>query len=88
MVVYWDALHPCLKHEEKLKGCKEKEHAAQLRMKIGNLKTKRALIIKSASSGLNTDVLNAVFAAKPGEVNEAEILRTGNFALLANLVKV
>eukprot|EP01084_Bolivina_argentea_P057384 104839_1 len=75
------------KHEEKLKGCKEKEHTAQIRAKIVNLKTKRALINKSASTGLNTDVLNAVFAAKPGEVDEMEIIRTGNFSQLANLVK-
>ncbi len=87
-MVYWGTFFLCLKHEEKLEECKEMEHAAQIRIKIGNLKTKRALIIKSASAGLNTDILNAVFAAKPGEVNEIEIIRTGNFSQLANLVKV
>ncbi len=71
-----------------MKGCKEKEHAAQIRDKIVNFKTKRALIIKSASAGLNTDVLNAVFAAKPGEVDEIEIIRMGDFSQLASLVKV
>ncbi len=88
-MVYWGTFFLCLlKHEEKLKGCKEKEHTAQIRAKIVNLKTKRALINKSASAGLNTDVLNAVFAAKPGEVDEMEIIRMGNFSQLANLVKV
>ncbi len=71
-----------------MKECKEREHAAQLRTKIENLKIKRILTIKSASVGLNTDVLNAVFTAKPGEVNEMEIIRTGNFSQLANLVQV
>ncbi|KAG5188053.1 RWP-RK domain-containing protein, partial [Tribonema minus] len=53
------------KLEEKILGASDDKAAAALRAKAGPLRTKRELIIKTASAGLDPDVLNAVFAARP-----------------------
>jgi hypothetical protein len=41
---------------------------------------------QTASAGLDPDILNAIFAARPGELNEEEILRTGDYSQLTAML--
>ncbi|CAM9139107.1 unnamed protein product [Chrysoparadoxa australica] len=58
-----------------------------LEEKLEQVQMKRMLIVKTASAGLEPTVLNAIFATRPGELDEAALLRSGDFSKLGALLR-
>lgn len=62
------------KLENKVATCKDAKSEKALQGKLEHMVLKRLLIIKIASAGLEPDILNVIFSARPCELEKANLL--------------